>query len=71
MTYGNHDIKMCHTVEYSGCHIGSELSGKYMVMQVLNKVNAKLNFLSRHIKYLTPRVKGLIHTTKCNEIHVL
>ena len=28
ISYGGHDIKQYHTVEYSGCHLNSNLKGK-------------------------------------------
>ena len=33
ITYGDHNIKLCHTVEYLGGRLGSNLSGEDMVIK--------------------------------------
>ena len=60
----DHIPKQYHTVEYSGCHLDSNLSGKSMAMNVLKRVNAKVKFCYRHNQYLTPKLKKLL----CNAL---
>ena len=57
ITYGNHNIKLCHTVEYLGSHLDSNLSGESMATKVFEKVNAKLKFLYRQNKYAKNKPK--------------
>ena len=42
ITYGNNNIKQCHTEEYLGCHLNSNPRGRPMAMKDLKKINAKL-----------------------------
>ena len=64
ISYWVHIIKQYHTVECLGCHLDFNLSGESIAMKVLKKVNAKVKFLYRQNKYLTPRLKILL----CNAL---
>ena len=48
------------TVEYLGCQLDSKLSGEAMASKVLKKINAKLKFLYRQSRYLTPVYRRLL-----------
>ena len=61
--YG-HSIKQHETVEYLGCQLDSKLSGEAMASKVLKKINAKLKFLYRQNRYLTPAYRRLL----CNAL---
>ena len=52
-----HTIKQHKTVEYLGYQLGSKLSEKRMASKVLKKVHAKLKFLYRQSRFLTPAYK--------------
>ena len=54
ISFAGHSIKQHETVEYLGCQLDSKLSGEAMASKVLKKINAKLKFLYRQSRYLTP-----------------
>ena len=64
ISFAGHSIKQHETVEYLGCQLDSKLSGETMASKVLKKVNAKLKFLYRQSRYLTPAYKRLL----CNAL---
>ena len=55
-----HSIKQNETLEYLGCQLDSKLSGEAMASKVLKKINAKLKFLYRQGRYLTPANRRLL-----------
>ena len=59
-----YSIKQHETVEYLGCQLDSKLSGEAMASKVLKKINAKLKFLYRQSRYLTPAYRRLL----CNAL---
>ena len=59
-SFAGHSIKQRETVEYLGCQLDSKLSGEAMASKVLKKVNAKLKFLYRQSRYLTPAYRRLL-----------
>ena len=62
--FAGHSIKQHKTVEYLGCQLDSKLSGEAMASKVLKKINAKLKFLYRQSRYLTPAYRRLL----CNAL---
>ena len=64
MSLASHSIKQHETVEYLGCQLNSKLSGEAMASKVLKKINAKLKFLHRQSRHLTPEQRRLL----CNAI---
>ena len=58
--FAGHSIKQHKTVEYLGCQLDSKLSGEAMASKVLKKINAKLKFLYRQNRYLTPAYRRLL-----------
>ena len=54
ISFVGHSIKQHETVEYLGCQLDSKLSGEVMASKDLKKINAKLKFLYRQSRYLTP-----------------
>ena len=64
ISFAGHSIKQHETVQYLGCQLDSKLSGEAMASKVLKKINAKLKFLYRQSKYLTPVYRRLL----CNAL---
>ena len=64
ISFAGHSIKRHETVEYLGCQLDSKLSGEAMASKVLKKINAKLKFLYRQSRYLTPAYRRLL----CNAL---
>ena len=64
ISFAGHSIKQHETVEYLGCQLDSKLSGETMASKVLKKINAKLKFLYRQSRYLTPAYRRLL----CNAL---
>ena len=64
ISFAGHPIKKHETVEYFGCQIDSKLSGEAMASKFLNKINAKLKFLYRQSRFLTPAYRRLL----CNAL---
>ena len=64
MSFAGHSIKQQETIEYLGCQLDSKLSGEAMDSKVLKKINAKLKFLYRQSRYLTPAFRRLL----CNAL---
>ena len=64
ITYNDIEIKQHSKVKYLGCILDETLSGDSMALGVLNKVNAKLKFLYRKNKFLTPSLRRLL----CNAL---
>ena len=60
ISFAGHSIKQHKTVEYLVCQLDSKLSGESMASKVLKKINAKLKFLYRQSRYLTPAYKRLL-----------
>ena len=54
ISVAGHSIKQHETAEYLGCQLDSKLSGEATASKVLKKINAKLKFLYRQSRYLTP-----------------
>ena len=52
--YNNIRIKQHSRVTYLGCILEETMSGESMANKVISKVNARLKFLHRKNKYLTP-----------------
>ena len=64
IAYNGIEIKQHSKVKYLGCILDRTLSGDSMALGVLNKVNAKLKFLYRKNKFLTPSLCRLL----CNAL---
>ena len=52
--YNNIRVKQHSRVTYLGCILEETMSGESMTNKVISKVNARLKFLHRKNKYLTP-----------------
>ena len=64
INHGNINIKQHSKVTYLGCILDEDLSGESMATKVLGKINAKLRFLYRKNKFLTPSLRRLL----CNAL---
>ena len=64
ISFAGHSIKQHETVEHLSCQIDPKLSGEAMVSKVLKEINAKLKFLYRQSRYLTPAYRRL----SCNAL---
>ena len=64
ISFAGHSIEQQETVEYLSCQLDSKLSGEAMASKVLKKINAKLKFLYRQSRYLTPVYRRLL----CNAL---
>ena len=64
ISFEGHSIKQHKTVECLGCQLDSKLSREAMASKVLRKINAKLKFLYRQSRYLTPAYRRLL----CNAL---
>ena len=64
ISFAGCSIKQDDAVKHLGCQLNAKLSGKAMTSIVLRKVNAKLKFLYRQNRYLTPAIRRLL----CNEL---
>ena len=62
--YNNIRIKQHSRVTYLGCILEETMSGESMVNKIISKVNARLKFLHRKNKYLTPNLRRLL----CNAL---
>ena len=62
--YNNIRIKQHSRVSYLGCILEETMSGESMAHKVISKVNARLKFLHRKNKYLTPNLRRLL----CNAL---
>ena len=58
--YNNIQIKQHSRVTYVGCILEEWMSGESMAHKVISKVNARLKFLHRKNKYLTPNLCHLL-----------
>ena len=58
--YNNIRIKQHSRVTYLGCVLEETMSGESMAHKVISKVNARLKFLHRNNKYLTPNLRRLL-----------
>ena len=61
--YNNIRIKQHSRVTYLGCILEETMSGESMANKVISKVNARLKFLHRKNKYLTPNLRRLLCNT--------
>ena len=61
ISFAGYSIKQDHAVQHLGCKLHSKLSGEAMTSVVLRKVNAKLKFLYRQSRYLTPSIRTLLY----------
>ena len=52
--FAGHSIKQHETVECLGCQLDAKLRGEAMASKVLEKINAKLKFMHRQNRCLTP-----------------
>ena len=57
-------VKQHARVTYLGCILEETMSGESMANKVISKVNARLKFLHRKNKYLTPNLRRLL----CNAL---
>ena len=64
ISYNGIEIKQHSKVCYLGCILDETLSGESMFLKVISKINAKLKFLYRKNKFLTPLLKRLL----CNAL---
>ena len=64
ITYEGKEIKQHSKVNYLGCILDETLSGDSMALSVLSKINAKIKFLYRKNKFLTPLLRRLL----CNAL---
>ena len=64
ITYNNIKIKQHSKVTYLGCILDETLSGESMAIYVINKINAKIKFLYRKNRFLSPALRRLL----CNAI---
>ena len=62
--YNNIRIKQHSRVAYLGCILEETMSGESKANKVISKVNARLKFLHRKNKYLTPNLRRLL----CNAL---
>ena len=62
--FAGYSMKQDDAEQHLGCQIYSKLSSEVMTSIVLRKENAKLNFLYRQNRYLTPAIRRL----SCNEL---
>ena len=53
-SFAGHSIKQHKTVEYLDCQLDSKLTGEAIVSKILKKIHARLKFLYRQSRYLTP-----------------
>ena len=58
--YNNIRIKQHSEVTYLDCILDETMSGESMAHKVISKVNARLKFLHRKNKYLTPNLRRLL-----------
>ena len=59
MSFADHSIKQHEKVEYVGFQLDFKLIGEAKSLKFLKKENAKLNFLYRKSRYLTPACRRL------------
>ena len=64
MIYNNIQIKQYSRVTYLGCILEETMPGESMAHEVISKVYARLQFLHRKNKYLTPNMRRLL----CNAL---
>ena len=64
IAYNNIKIKQHSKVNYLGCILDETLNGESMALHVINKINAKIKFLYRKNRFLTPALRRLL----CNAI---
>ena len=64
ISFAGLSIKQHEAVEYLDCQLDSKLSGEAMASIVLKKINAKLIFLCRQSRYLTPEQRRIL----CNAL---
>ena len=64
ITYNNVKIKQHSKVTYLGCILDETLNGESMALYVINKINAKIKFLYRKNRFLSPALRRLL----CNAI---
>ena len=62
--YKNIKIKQLSPVTYLGCVLDETMSMKSMALKAFSKINGKLEFLYRKIKFLTPTLRTML----CNAI---
>ena len=51
-THNINKIKQLHIVECNGCYLDTNLSGEFIAMKSLKKINTKLHFLYRENEFL-------------------
>ena len=64
ISYGSFKIKQYSEVTYLGCILDESLSGESMALNVVSKINTRLNFLYRKNKLLSPQLRRLL----CNAL---
>ena len=64
MKYGDIQIKQHSKVKYLVCMLDKTMSEETMALSVMNKINNKLKFLFRKIRFLTPTLRRLL----CNAL---
>ena len=64
ITYNSIRIKQHYRVTYMGCILEETMSRESMAHKLISKVNARLKFLHRKNKYLTPNLRRLL----CNAL---
>ena len=57
-------LLIAYKVVYFGCHLVSKFGGDVLAPRILRILNAKLQFLKRKSRYLTPAFKRLL----CNAL---
>ena len=61
--YGDIQIKQHSKVKYLGCLMDEIVSGEAMTLNVIHKINNKLQFLYRESVFLTPKLRRLLCNT--------
>ena len=64
ISYNDINIKQHSSVSYLGCILNETLSGESMALEVIKKANARLRFLFRNNRFLTPYLRRLL----CNSL---
>ena len=60
--HGTIQIKQYHTtVTYLGCALDENLSGETIALEVISKINCRLRFLYRKIRFLSQPLCRLLH----------
>ena len=58
--YKDINIKQNSKVTYLGCVLEETMSGEFMTLKAINKINGKLKFLYRKNRFLSPELRRML-----------